>query len=99
MTDFPEVEIECEFCGTPHKELVIDGHISKPHLCSNCWRQTVKVWDYMMDQMKDQASCFTCANCTYIHEYETYFCETHKMPIFGSPVTDLCGSYKIKTEE
>lgn len=34
------VIISCEFCGKKHEELMIDCHISKPHLCNECWKKS-----------------------------------------------------------
>lgn len=44
-------------------------------------------------------NCSTCSHCIYIHEYEMYFCEEHKQPIFGSLAYGLCTSYEEYKEE
>lgn len=43
--------------------------------------------------------CKTCQNCTWVHEYEIYFCTTRGEPIFGSLNYGLCGMYEEKEEE
>lgn len=34
--------IPCSICGKEHEELVIDNHISQPHICDKCVRKIIK---------------------------------------------------------
>lgn len=36
-----EVDIPCEICGKVHKEESVDGHISQPHWCKDCWKKVM----------------------------------------------------------
>ena len=65
------VQIPCEFCGKLHEEYAIDGHICVPHLCEDCWRSAVEQW-------MQEPKCIECSHCTYIPEYEHYWCETRQ---------------------
>lgn len=68
------VQIPCEFCGELHEEYAIDGHICVPHLCSDCWRKVIEKWN-------QTPKCIECQHCTYIHEYESYWCSKRKWPV------------------
>ena len=37
-----EVEIPCDICRKPYIAEAIDGHITYPHICDGCFRETVK---------------------------------------------------------
>lgn len=39
------VDINCGVCGNPYEAMVIDGHITYPHICDNCIRDIIKEWD------------------------------------------------------
>ena len=45
-----EEAIPCEFCGKIHMEMVIDGHISQPHLCNDCWCEMIERWKNERDE-------------------------------------------------
>ena len=36
------VVIPCAICEKEHEELVIDNHISQPHICDKCVRKIIK---------------------------------------------------------
>ena len=48
--------------------------------------------------MKDRKCCGTCGHCTYIHEYEIYFCSELKWPI-TTPYAISCDSYVYDDED
>lgn len=74
MANIYTVKDPCEFCGKPHYEYCIDGHICVPHICDDCWRKCVGEW-------AQTSKCIECERCSYIHEYESYWCNEYKMPI------------------
>lgn len=38
------VKIPCSLCGKEHEEMVIDDHVSQPHLCEDCFRKIAEEW-------------------------------------------------------
>lgn len=36
--------ISCSLCGKEHEAMVIDGHISQPHVCEDCFRKVAEEW-------------------------------------------------------
>lgn len=36
------VRLPCEMCGKVHEELIVDGHITVPHLCEKCSLELIK---------------------------------------------------------
>lgn len=62
------VNIPCEFCGTEHPEMVIDGHISQPHICEKCWRDVVR------EYLANRSQCFDCSHCRFNVDYGVYIC-------------------------
>lgn len=49
------VKIDCAFCGKEHYELVIEGHISQPHLCEDCWRKIMKEIEFEGADLNDSS--------------------------------------------
>ena len=37
-------QIPCSLCGKEHDAMVIDGHISQPHVCGYCFRKLAEEW-------------------------------------------------------
>lgn len=86
------VQIPCEFCGKLHEEYAIDGHICVPHLCNDCWRSVVEEWER-------GPKCTECSHCTYVPEYESYWCEIRKWPMDAEFRAMGCESFEKYTEE
>ena len=36
---YNRIEIPCDICGELYKTLVVEGHISYPHICSECFKK------------------------------------------------------------
>ena len=37
-------KVHCGICGKEYDAMVLDGHISYPHICNDCMRDIVNEW-------------------------------------------------------